>query len=115
MKRIYEDGITRRCFFYFILPYCEYCSPVWSSAAELHVRPLDRYFNSMNFLLPDLGLDTGHRWGIGPLSVMNKIVSYNSHSPYKFIPDFINLQELLVLNYMTVDVRTSSQFSRYFY
>lgn len=84
-KKIYEDDITRRCFFSFILPHFEYCSSVWLSAADSHLRLLDR---SIKFLLSDLNLDIGHRRVIGVLSVLYKIVTGILHPLCKFLPDF---------------------------
>ena len=51
-KKIYkDDSILRKCFFSFTLPHFEYCSAVWSSAADCHLRLLDRAFNSVRFLM----------------------------------------------------------------
>ena len=121
-KKIYEDdNITRRCFFSFILPHFEYCSSAWLSAADSHLRLLDRSFNSIKFLLSDLYLDIGHRRVIVDLSILYKIVTDNSHPLYKFLPDFYQPAKITIssmtLNSMTFDVSRSStsQFSRCFF
>ena len=88
-RKIYEDDvILRRCFFSFILPHFEYCSVAWSSAADSHLRLLDRAFNSIKFLMPDLSVDINHRRTVGALSVLYKIVSDLSHPLHRFLPRF---------------------------
>ena len=88
-KKIYEDDIIlRRCFFSFILPHFEYCSAVWSSAADCHLRLLDRAFNSIKFLLSDLDLDIGHRRDVGALCILYKILNNTGHPLHKFLPRF---------------------------
>ena len=121
-RRIYDDdNIIRRCFFSFILPHFEYCSSVWLSAAESHLRLLDRSFNSVKFLLPDLNLDIGHRRDVGALSVLYKIVNDNSHPLHKFLPDFHQparvTRSSAALNCMAFVVSrcSTSQFSRCFF
>ena len=37
-----EHDVLLRCFNSFILPCLENCSPVWSSAADSHLKPLDK-------------------------------------------------------------------------
>ena len=81
---IYDsDLILKKCFFSFILPYFEYCAPVWLSAAESHLKLLDRSFNMVKFLLPDLTINLSHRRIVGALSVFFKIINKDSH-PFHF-------------------------------
>ena len=49
--------ILQNCFFSFSLPVLEYCAPVWRSAAETHLKLLDRSFNMVKFLLPEIRVD----------------------------------------------------------
>ena len=43
MKRIFVDTfVLFRCYFAFVLPILEYCSPVWGSAAKCHLQLLER-------------------------------------------------------------------------
>ena len=39
-----------RCFRGFVLPVLEYCSTVWCSAADTHLKLLDRVFSGASFL-----------------------------------------------------------------
>ena len=87
-RKIYEDdNILRRCFFSFTLPHFEYCSAIWSSAADCHLRLLDRAFNSVK-LLSDLDLDIGHCRDVGALCILYKILNNTDHPLHKCLPRF---------------------------
>ena len=48
---VFHDRLLlRRCFRGFVLPVLEYCSAVWCSAADTHLRLLDRVVNGACFL-----------------------------------------------------------------
>ena len=48
--RIFEDhDVLLKCFNSFILPCLKSCSPVWSSAADSHLKLLDRNLQLVNF------------------------------------------------------------------
>ena len=52
---IYEShSILQSFFFSFNFPLFEYCAPVWSSATGTHLKLLDRSFNMVKFLLPEI-------------------------------------------------------------
>ena len=41
--RVFHDrALLGRCFRGFVLPVLEYCSAIWCSAADTHLKPLDR-------------------------------------------------------------------------
>ena len=43
VKLIFVDtSVLLRCYFAFVLPILEYCSPGWGSAAECHLQLLER-------------------------------------------------------------------------
>ena len=49
--RVFHDRLLlRRCFGGFVLPVLEYCSAVWCSAADTHLRLLDRVVKGACFL-----------------------------------------------------------------
>ena len=54
VKRMFVDtSVLLRCYFTFVLPILEYCSPVWGSAAECHLQLLERQVYSVARLFPD--------------------------------------------------------------
>lgn len=71
MYKLYENYFTRRCFFSFILPHFEYCSPMWLSVEESHLRLLNQSLNSIKFLKTESNLVIEDRRDIGALSVFN--------------------------------------------
>ena len=49
--RVFHDrSLLRRCFLGFVLPVLEYCSAVWCSAADTHLKLLDRAVSGARFL-----------------------------------------------------------------
>ena len=49
--QVFHDiSLLGRCFRCFIFPVLEYCSAVWCSAADAHLRLLDRVVSGANFL-----------------------------------------------------------------
>ena len=43
VKRVFVDtSLLLRCYYAFVLPILEYCSPVWESAVEFHLELLER-------------------------------------------------------------------------
>ena len=66
--RIFGDhDVLLRCFNSFILPCLEYCSPVWSSAANSHLKLLDKNLRVCKFLIPNLTISLQHRRFISSL------------------------------------------------
>ena len=49
--RVFHDrSLLGRCFRGFVLPVLEYCSAVWCSAADTHLKLLDRDVSGAHFL-----------------------------------------------------------------
>ena len=49
--RVFDDrSLLGRCFRGFVLPVLEYCSAVWCSAADTHLKILDRAVSGARFL-----------------------------------------------------------------
>ena len=46
----YDRLLLGRCFRGFALPVLEYCSAVWCSAADTHLKLLDRIVSGVSFL-----------------------------------------------------------------
>ena len=59
--RIFGDhSVLLKCFNFFILPCLEYCSPVLSSAADSHLKLLDKNLRACKFLIPNLTICLQH-------------------------------------------------------
>ena len=120
-SRIYSsDDIVRNCFYSFILPHFEYCHSVWISAAESHLKLLDRTFNQIKFLLPNLEINLRHRRLVGSLSYFFKIMSNSNHPLHCHLPapslPARATRQSLIMNDRTLSVNrcNTSQFSRCF-
>ena len=50
-QAFHDRLLLLRSFWSFVLPVLEYCSSVWCSAADSHLKPLDRVVMSAGFLL----------------------------------------------------------------
>ena len=87
-RKVYEDdSIVKHSFFSFILPHFEYCAPVWCSAAQSHIRLINRCFSMIRFILPDVELDLDHRRKVGCLSLFYKIFNSPDHPLFGALPN----------------------------
>ena len=74
--RVFHDRLLiGRCFWGFILPVLEYCSAVWCSAANTHLKPLDRVISGACFLAGGvLNCNLSHRRrSVSVLCMLHKI------------------------------------------
>ena len=69
--RVFHDrSLLERCFRGFVLPVLEYCSAVWCSAANAHLKLLDRIVSSARFLTGGVfECDVSHRRSVAVLQV----------------------------------------------
>ena len=91
--RVFHDRLfLRRCFRGFVLPVLEYCSAVWCSAADTHLRLLDRVVNGACFLAGGvLDCDLAHRRSVAVLCMLYKIRCNQVHPlcgtlPVPYVP-----------------------------
>ena len=82
-----DQSVLKNCFNSFILPCFEYCSPVWSSAADSHLKLLDRNLNAIKFLIPDLRTNLWHRRSISSLCMLYKIYHNPEHPMHSDLPN----------------------------
>ena len=73
--RVFHDrSLLWRCFLGLVLPVLEYCSAVWCSAADTHLKLLDRAVSDVRFLTWGvLECDIAHRRSVAVLSILYKI------------------------------------------
>ena len=87
-SKIFGDpSVLRKCFNSFILPCLEYCSPVWSAAADCHLKLLDKNLRACKFLIPDLNIDLWHRRSVARLCMLFKIFNNFMHPLTSELPD----------------------------
>ena len=92
--RIFRDhDVLLKCFNSFILPCLEYCSPVWSSAADSHLKLLDRNLQACKFLIPNLTISLQHCHFISSLCTLYKIFHNPSHPLHSELPDLFSPRE----------------------
>ena len=85
--RIFGDhDVLLRCFSSFILPCLEYCSPVWSSAADSHLKLLDKNLRACKFFISNLTVSLQHCHFISSLCMLYKIFHNPSHPLHSELP-----------------------------
>ena len=72
----HDRSLLLRSFWSFVLPVLEYCSAVWCSAADSHLKLLDRVVRSTGFLAGGvLECNLAHRRSVAELCMLFKIKS----------------------------------------
>ena len=73
--RVFHDKLLiGRCFWGFVLPVLEYCSAVWCSAADSHLKLLDRVVSGACFSADGvLNCNLSHRRSVAVLCMLYKI------------------------------------------
>ena len=89
-KRFGDPRGLLKCFSSFILSCFEYCSPVWFSAADSHLKLFDRNLNACKFLIPDLNTDLWHRRSISCLCMLFKIYHNLAHPLHSELPSLFH-------------------------
>ena len=75
-----DRSLLWRCFRVFVLPVLEYCSAVWCSAADTHLKLLDRAVSGARFLTEGvLECDISHRRSMTVLCMLYKIMCNAVH------------------------------------
>ena len=70
----HDRSLFGRCFQGFLLPVLEYCSAVWCSAADTHLKLLDRAVSGAQFLTGDVyECDISHHRSVAVLCMLYKI------------------------------------------
>ena len=71
---LHERSLLGRCFRGFVLPVLEYCSAVWCSADNAHVKLMDRAVSGARFLTGGVfECETSHRRSLAVLCMLYKI------------------------------------------
>ena len=85
---VFRDvAVVVKCFWAFILPVLEYCSPVWTSAATSHLSLLNRVVSQVSRLSGGrVSFDLWHSRKVASLSVFFKIDSLVDHPVQGLFP-----------------------------
>ena len=71
---LHDRSLLGRSFRGFVLPVLEYCSAVWCSAADTHLKPLDQAVSGARFLTGGVfECDISHRRSVAVLCMLYKI------------------------------------------
>ena len=97
----HDRSLLLRSFWCFVLPVLEYCSAVWCSAADSHLKLLDRVVRSAGFLsggVLDCNLD--HHRSVAELCMLFKIKSNPMHPlsgalPFPHVPAHVTCGALV--------------------
>ena len=80
-----DDALVLKCFYAFLLPFFEYCSVVWLSAAPSHLNMLFRIFVSAGFIARTT-ISLEHRRQVASLCLFFKIMNNPNHPMHSRLP-----------------------------
>ena len=104
--QVFHDRLLiGRCFWGFVLPVFEYCSAVWCSAADTHLKLLDRVVSGACFLAGGLlNCNLSHRRSVLVLCMLYKIRCNPMHPhcgalPVPYVPVWVTRGALIAHRY----------------
>ena len=112
--RLNECSMIDRCFQGFVLPVLEYCSAVWCSAADTHLKQLDRTVSGAWFLTRGVfECDISHRRYVAILFMLYKIRCSPVHPlngalPGQYVPARATLSAMVAHRYTYAPPRCSA-------
>ena len=120
--RVFHDrSLLWRCFLGFVLPVLEYCSVVWCSDADTHLKLLDRVVSGARFLTGGVfECDISQRRPVPVLCMLHNIRCYPVHPlngaiPGPYVPARVTRGALVAHRYTYAPPRCrTSQYSRTF-
>ena len=98
-------SLLGRCFRSFVLPVLEYCSAVWCSAADIHLKLQDRAVSGARFLTGGVfECDIAHRRSVAVLCMLYKIRCNPMHPlngalPGPYVPVWVTRGALVAHRY----------------
>ena len=117
----HDRSVLLRSFWSFVLPVLEYCSAVWCSALDSHLKLLDRFVRSARFLAGGvLECNLAHRRSVAVLCMLFKIKSNPMHPlsgalPVPYVPARVTRGALVAHGHSFAVPRCrTSQYSRIF-
>ena len=117
----HDQSLVQRSFWSFVLPVLEYCSAVWCSAADSHLKLLDKVVRSAGFLAGGvLDCNLAHRRSIAELYMPFNIKSNPMHPlsgalPLLYVPARVTSGALVAQRHSSMPPRCkTSQYRRTF-
>ena len=117
----HDRSLLVRCFRGFALPVLEYCSAVWCSAADTHLKLLDRTVSGVRFITGGVfEYDISHRRSVAVLCMLYKIRCdpvhpLNGAQPGLYVPARVTRGALIAHRYTYAPPRCRTlQYSRIF-
>ena len=117
----HDRSLLLRSFWSFVLPVLEYCSAVWCSAVDSHLKLLDRVVKSAGFLAGGvLECNLSHRRSVAELCMLFKIKSNSMHTlscalPLPYVPARVTRGALVAHRHLFAPPRCrTSQYRRSF-
>ena len=117
----YDRPLLERCFRAFVLPVLEYCSAVWCSAVDTHLKLLDCVVSGARFLTGGVfECDIAHHRSVAVLCMLYKIRCNPMHPlndalPGPYVPVWVTRGALVAHLYTSVPPRCrTSQYGRTF-
>ena len=101
----HDKSLLERCFRGFVLPVLEYCSAVWCSAADTHLKLPDRAVSGVLFLTGGVfEFEIAHRRSVAVLCTMYKIRCNPMHPlndalPGTYVPVLVTRGALVAHRY----------------
>ena len=101
----HDRSLLGRCFRGFVLTVLDYCSAVWCSAADTHLKPLDRAVSGARFLTSGVFEgDISHRRSVAVLCMLYKIRCNPAHPlngalPGPYVPVLVTRGALVAHRY----------------
>ena len=117
----HNRSLLGRCVLGFVLPVLEYCSAVWCSAADTHLKLLDRAISGARFLTVGvLECDISHRRSVAVLCMLykircNPVHPLNGALPGPYVPAWVTRGALVAHRYTYAPPRCRTlQYNRTF-
>ena len=117
----HDRALLGRCFRGFVLPVLDYCSAVWCSAADTHLKLLDRAVSGARFLTGVVfQCDISHRRSVAVLCMLykircNQVRPLNGALPGPYVPARVTRGALVAHRYTYAQFRCRTlQYSRTF-
>ena len=101
----HDRSLLGRCFRGSVLPVLEYCSAVWCSAADTHLKLVDRAVSGARFLTGGMfECDISHRRSVAVLCMLykircNPVHPFNGALPGPYVPAWVTRGALVAHRY----------------